>query len=84
MDTPLTEAQESLLVHGPNFAVAPRHPPYGEYITMIEQACLNLEPHSAEELRAEIWGALKHSKNPKRTISKEEIWALAEINEDES
>ena len=27
--TPLTEAQVSLLVHGPNFAVAPRHPPMG-------------------------------------------------------
>ena len=27
--TPLTEAQFSLLAHGPNFAVAPRHPPMG-------------------------------------------------------
>ena len=27
--TPLTEVQVSLLVHGPNFAVAPRHPPWG-------------------------------------------------------
>ena len=27
--TPLTEAQVSLLAHGPNFAVAPRHPPVG-------------------------------------------------------
>ena len=27
LGTPLTEAQVSLLVHGPNFAVAPRHPP---------------------------------------------------------
>ena len=27
--TPLTEAQFSLLLHGPNFAVAPRHHPMG-------------------------------------------------------
>ena len=27
--TPLTEAQFSLLAHGPNFAIAPRHPPWG-------------------------------------------------------
>ena len=27
--TPLTEAQFSLLAHGPNFAIAPRHPPMG-------------------------------------------------------
>ena len=45
---PLTEAQVSLLVHGPNFAVAPGTP-HGEYITAIEQVCLKLEPHNAEE-----------------------------------
>ena len=27
--TPLTEARFSLLLHGPNFTVAPRHPPWG-------------------------------------------------------
>ena len=27
--TPLTEAQFSLLAHGPNFTIAPRHPPWG-------------------------------------------------------
>ena len=29
LSTPLTEAQVSLLVHGPNFALALRHPPWG-------------------------------------------------------
>ena len=81
---PLTEAQVSLLVHGPNFAVAPRHPLYGEYNTAVEQACLKLEPHSAEELRAEMRGALRHSKNPKRNITKEEVKALAELKKDQS
>ena len=71
-------------MHGPNFAVAPRHPPYGDYITVVEQACLNLEPHSAEELRAEIRGALKYSKNLKRNISKEEVQALAELKKEQS
>ena len=27
--TPLTQVQVSLMLHGPNFAVAPRHPPWG-------------------------------------------------------
>ena len=84
LGTPLTEAQVSLLAHGADFAAAPRHPPYGEYITVVELACLNLEPHSAEELRAEIRGALKHSKNPKRNISKEEVQVLAELKKDQS
>ena len=29
LSTPLTEVQVSLLVHGPNLVVAPRHPPMG-------------------------------------------------------
>ena len=37
--TPLTQEQESLLAHGPNFAVTPQNPPLGEYITLIETAC---------------------------------------------
>ena len=38
-DTPLTEAQTSLLAHGPNFAIIPRHPPKEEYVASIEYAC---------------------------------------------
>ena len=53
-EAPLTEAQMSLLGHGPKFTITPRSLPYGKYITVVEQACLNLEPHNAEELRAEI------------------------------
>ena len=60
LGVPLTKAQASLLTHGLNFAVAPRHP-HGDYIAAVEQAYLNLEPHNAEELRAETRGALKHS-----------------------
>ena len=62
--TPLTEAQFSLLAHGPNFAIAPRHPPHWDYITAIEQACLKLEPHNAEKLRAAMRGALRNSQQP--------------------
>ena len=64
---PLTKAEASLLTHGPNFMVAPRHP-HGDYIVAVDQACLNLEPHNTKELRAEIRGALKHS-HPSCTTS---------------
>ena len=83
-EVPLTESQMSLLAHGPNFAIAARRPPYVEYITALEQGCLNLEPHSAEELRAEIRGALKHAHNPRRNITTEEAHALAELKKDHS
>ena len=59
-------------------------PPYGKYINAVEQACLKLEPHSVEELRAEMKGALSHSQNPKRNITKEEVQALAEFKKDQS
>ena len=81
---PLTEVQVSLLVHGPNFTVAPRHPSYGEYITVIEQACMKLEPHNAEELRAKMRGALRNSQEPKRNITKQEVQALVELKKDQS
>ena len=34
---PLTKEQESLLAHGPNFAITPKKPPVGDYITNIEK-----------------------------------------------
>ena len=40
---PLTKDQETLLVHGPIFAITPQKPPLGEYITNIEKACQSLD-----------------------------------------
>ena len=79
-----TKAQTLLLTHGPNSAVEPRHPPYGDYIAAIEQACMKLEPHNAEELRAEIRGVLRNLQPSRSNISKEEIQALAELIRDQS
>ena len=45
---------------------------------------MNLEPHNAEELRAEIRGALRHAHNPRKNITKEEAQALAELRKDHS
>ena len=49
---PLTQAQRSVLAKGPNFVVAPRHPPNLEYIMAIEPMCTKLGHQYAEELRA--------------------------------
>ena len=46
---PLTEAQEHLLVHGSNFAIAPKSLLIGEYITEVEQTCQKLS-----------WGRLRN------------------------
>ena len=47
---PLTKEQESLLAHGPNFAITPKKPPVGDYITNIEKVCQSLDTNVAEEL----------------------------------
>ena len=51
--TPSSEAQEQLLVHGPNFAVVPWCPSTGEYITAVEQACQKFKQDEAEDDRDE-------------------------------
>ena len=58
--------------------------PHGEYITAIEQACLKLEPHNAEELRATMRGALRNSHEPTSNITKQEVQALVELKKDQS
>ena len=58
--------------------------PHGDYITVIEQACLKLEPHNAEELRATMRGALRNSQEPTRNITKQEVQALVELKNDQS
>ena len=60
---PLTQAQRSVLVKGPNFAVSPRHPPNLEYITAIESECTKLGQLDTE-LRADINRVLRSSHPP--------------------
>ena len=53
-NTHLTQTQRSLLAKGPNYAIAPRHPPHLEYITAIESVCPKLSQQDAEEFRANM------------------------------
>ena len=75
----LTQSQASLLAHGPGYAVTPRHLLYGDYIVAIEKACSTLDQNRAEELRAEIRGALRKTHLTRSNINREEIQALVEL-----
>ena len=81
---PLTQAQEKLLAHGPNYAVVPKSPPTTEYIAVIEQAWSKLQPGEAEELRGEVKSIIKKSHNPHPNITREDWKALKELKEDKS
>ena len=69
---PMTQVQASLLAHVPGYAVTPKH---GDYISAIDKACNTMEPNSAEELRVEIRGALKHTHPTRSNINRENVQA---------
>ena len=77
--TPLTQAQEHLLAHGPNFVLVPKEPPSCEYIGATEKACQHLMQGKAEELRGEIKSLLKKNHNIKPNIPKEEYQVLKQM-----
>ena len=80
--TPLTEAQEKVLAHGPNFLITTKEPPVSEYISQIERVCQQLDKGKAEELRGEIKQILKKTQLPKPNITQEEAKAIQELRRD--
>ena len=80
---PLTQAQTEALSHGPNFAMVPKEPPLGEYISAIEHACSKLPQGKAEELRAEVKSILKKTKKTRYSNTTiEERKAMQELRRD--
>ena len=78
----MTQAQRSVLAKGPNFAVAPMHPPNLEYIMTIETTCTKLGQQDAEELRAEINRVLRYSHPPEANLTKSQLQAIRELKRD--
>ena len=77
----MTQAQRFVLAKGPNFAVSPRHPPYLEYITVIESACTKLSQQDTKELRADINQVLRSS-HTQPNLTKERSIVLRELKRD--
>ena len=78
-NTPLTDVQEKVLAHGPNFAMVTNDPPIGKYIAQIERMCQKMKQGKVEELRGQIKLILKNITPPKPNISKEEAKAIKEL-----
>ena len=79
----LTEAQEKVLAHGPNFAVVTNDPPIVKYIAQIERMCQKMRQGDVEELRGQIKLILKNITPPKPNISKEKAKAIKELRRDQ-
>ena len=79
--TPLTEDEEKALSNGPNYAIVPRIPPIGEYVTTIEQVCNQLKQGKVEELRGEVKKVLKKVQPPRQNLSRSEREAIDKIKE---
>ena len=82
--TPLTQDEMKLLANGPNYAIVPRIPPIGEYITAIENVCNQLEQGKAEELRGEVKKVLKKVHPPRPNISRDERKAIERLRKDKT
>ena len=80
--TPLTEAQQGLLSHGPNFVITPRDPTTLEYIAATEKVCNQLTQGKVEELRGEVKALLRRDHKAKPNIPKDEYKALREMKKD--
>ena len=74
--TPLTEAQQHLLSHGPNFVITPRDLPTLEYIAATEKVCNQLTQGKAEELRGEVKALLRKDHKATPNIPKDEYQVL--------
>ena len=81
---PLTNAQEKLLTHGPNYAITPRIPPIVEYITAVEQTCQSLNQGEADEMRAKIKADIKKIHPSRPNIYREEKRAQKELKRDDT
>ena len=79
---PLSLNQETVLAHGPNFAVTPKTPPFQKYITAVDVACQSLKPSEVDEFRADIARVLKQAIPSKSNISKEVWRAIKELRTD--
>ena len=82
--TPLTQDEKKLLSNGPNYAIVPRIPPIGEYITAIENVCNQLEQGKGEELRGEVKKVLKKVHPPRPNISRDERKAIEQLRKDKT
>ena len=80
--TPLTDAQQCLLSHGPNLVIVPREPPTCKYIAATEKVCQQLTQGKVEELRGEIKSLLTKDHKIKPNIPRDEHQALREIKRD--
>ncbi|KAI8495111.1 hypothetical protein Bbelb_270970 [Branchiostoma belcheri] len=77
----ITEAEESLLSKGLNFAVAPNKIPSIDFVTETESAIrrARLPQRQAEALRTKVATTLKVSKPPASNITREERTALKDL-----
>ena len=81
---PPNQAQRSLLAKGPNYTIAPRHPPHLEYITAIEYECQTLNQQDAETLRVYINRVLRSSHPHKSNLNNTEQQATGELIRDKT
>ena len=80
---PLTKAQVSLLAYGPNFTVAPRHPPTGNTLMLWSKPARTWS-HMMQKSLEQKYERSSYTHIPRKIITKEEDLALTELRKDQS
>ena len=78
----LSDAEESLLKKGLNFAVTPTNIPATEIIAKVVSAVRSLDAERADTVRRAVNTILQQAEPPKPNITKEERDALKSLKED--
>ena len=78
----LSDAEESLLKKGLNFAVTPTNIPATEIIAKVESAVRSLDAERADTVRRAVNTILQQAESPKSNITKEERAPLKSLKED--
>ncbi|KAG8226356.1 hypothetical protein J437_LFUL010495 [Ladona fulva] len=82
-DRSISEAANSILAKGLNFAIAPDRIPTEEMIVSVEAAIRNLPRQTAEEIRIEVSQILRKAKPPTPNTTGAERRALRELRTDQ-
>ena len=81
--TPLTEAQQSVLSRGLNFAVTPSNIPTAHLVSSVEAGLRNIPCESANNLRAKIVNLLRKPWYPAVNLKPDERRALKALKQSE-
>ncbi|XP_060531998.1 uncharacterized protein LOC132705430 [Cylas formicarius] len=80
----LSDTEVSVLNKGFNYAIAPKRVPVEEIVSNVEASLSTIDEQDAELIRQDVARVLRQSKPPQPNLSREEMQALRNLNNNEN